>query len=357
MAGIAYGEAPSVYFRLVAPTTSTFLAQSPDGWMAWSISAVGVTGLAQRATSLVDGAEWHDYARFVITNEVMTQRLMDPASPTNMVFIPGGAFQMGDSLNDGYSYERPVHTVVLSPFYMDKYEVTKDVWDHVYSWATNNGYSFDNPGSGKATNHPVQTINWYDMVKWCNAKSQKENLDPCYTATGGVYKIGTNAPDCEWTANGYRLPTEAEWEMAARGGAAGTRFPWRDADTVQHARANYLSDTIYSFDTSPTRGYHPMYSNGAPPFTAPVGSFEPNDYGLYDMAGNIYEWCWDKYSGDYYAASPVTNPCGPTSGYYRIVRGAGWNSYGNGCRTAWRANVIENLATNAFGFRLVRSAW
>jgi formylglycine-generating enzyme required for sulfatase activity len=123
---------------------------------------------------------------------------------------------------------------------------------------------------------------------------------------GNVYKSGQSAPDCNFAANGYRLPTNTEWEYAARGGASGHRFPWSDADTIQHSRANYYSVSSYSYDTSPTRGYHPTYATGGYPYTSPVGSFAANGYGLYDMAGNVWEWCWDS------------------SGSGRYLRGGGW---------------------------------
>ena len=175
---------------------------------------------------------------------------------------------MGNATNvfpasEGYSDELPQHTVYVSAFYMDRYEVTKALWDEVKTWADTNGYAFENAGSGKATNHPVHTVNWYDVVKWCNARSEKEGLTPCYTTNGVTYKTGNdNNVVCNWSANGYRLPTEAEWEKAARGGVADTRFPWTDyTNKISHAKANYYGNSgSYSYDLS--SGYHPTYSNG-----------------------------------------------------------------------------------------------
>ena len=277
-----------------------------------------------------------------------------------MVLIPAGDFSMGDAFDpEGDDDELPVHTVSVSAFYMDATEVTKAKWDEVYTWATNNGYSFDNAGSGKATNHPVHTVNWYDCVAWANARSQYDGFTTCYTnANGTAYTNSTVAfsGGCDWSAGGYRLPTEAEWEKAARGGASGRRFPWEDANTIQHARANYYASSSYSYDTSPTTGYHPDYDEGGFPYTSPVGSFAPNGYGLYDMAGNLYEWCWDWYSSTYYSSSPDTDPRGPASGSHRVRRGGYWGYSADGCRVAFRFSYSPGLVSLYLGFRLVRAA-
>ena len=278
------------------------------------------------------------------------------ATPANMVLIPTGIFQMGDTFYEGATYELPVHSVDVSAFYMDKFEVSKGLWDRVRTWSSAHGYSFDNEGSGKGTNHPVQTINWYDMVKWCNARSQMEGrVPPYYTdaALTQVYKAGQAEPYVNWNT-GYRLPTEAEWEKAARGGTSGHRFPWSDTDTITHSQANYFSDSSFSFDVSATRGYNPAFVDGVMPFTSPVGSFAPNGYGLYDMAGNVWEWCWD-WAGNY-PSTLVTDPRGPDTGSTRVGKGGNWNFYAEHCRAAYRyGNPPTDTASN-IGFRCAMTA-
>ena len=140
----------------------------------------------------------------------------------------------------------------------------------------------------------MQTVTWYECVKWCNARSKKEGLTPCYYTsaaqttiyTSGNVDVPTNGVD--WSANGYRLPTEAEWEKASRGARQRRLFPW-GGDTIQHARANYIASTNDSYDTSLTQSYHPNYQTGGFPYTNPVGSFPANGYGLHDMGGNVLD--------------------------------------------------------------------
>ena len=208
--------------------------------------------------------------------------------PPGMVLIPAGINSGTDPEYGAYSLTNVV------AFCMGATEVTKAKWDEVYAWAMANGYGFDEVGSGKELSHPVQGVNWFDCVKWCNASSVKEGRTPCYTYSGSVYKTGRNTPACNFSANGYRLPTKTEWVYAARGGLNGKRFPW--GDTITHSQANYYSVSFLNYDVSPTRGFHPTYSTGGisgEPYTSPVGSFAANGYGLFDMAGNVFEWCWD----------------------------------------------------------------
>jgi formylglycine-generating enzyme required for sulfatase activity len=263
-----------------------------------------------------------------------TATLATPAlapSPPGMVLIPAGSFQMGDSFGEGDSDELPVQTVSVSAFWMDTVEVTKGLWDEVATWAAANGYDIGPAdGEGKAADHPVWNVSWYEAVKWANARSEKDGLEPCYTVGGVVYRTGQRAPDCNWSANGYRLPTEAEWEKAARGGAVGRRYPW--GDDIDASRANYNQN------------------NGG---TTPVGSYPANGYGLYDMAGNVWEWCWDWYGSDLPGG---VDPRGPASGSGRVDRGGSWISFAYVCRVADRVDYGPDNVHYYLGFRLVRTA-
>ena len=161
-----------------------------------------------------------------------------PSEADQYSLIAAGSFTMGDGL-DGLS-DAPVHSVNVSGFYMGKHEVSWSQWQEVRDWAVSNGYSdLSGVGSGKGADHPVQTVNWYDVVKWCNAASERAGLPPVYYAAqgGAVYRTGELAPYIDYTQQGYRLPTEAEWEKAARGGSSGKRFPW--GDLISHDNANY----------------------------------------------------------------------------------------------------------------------
>ncbi|HZL77817.1 MAG TPA: SUMF1/EgtB/PvdO family nonheme iron enzyme, partial [Candidatus Limnocylindrales bacterium] len=302
---------------------------------------------------------------------VSSQGALLTVYPTNiqsgMALIPAGSFQMGDNLGDGASSgltdELPVHTVYVSAFYMDKYDVTLALWQQVYNWAITHGYSFDDAGLGKAANHPVQTIDWYDCVKWCNARSEKEGKVPAYYTTSAqttIYRTGQVNVDnssVKWNA-GYRLPTEAEWEKAARGGTSGQRFPW--GNTISWSQANYYGYPLsqmsggFSYDLASAIGYDPTFNDGVWPYTSPVNYFAPNGYGLYDMAGNVWQWCWDWY-GDY-SSSSQTNPRGPTTGQYgssRVCRCSSFNLSAGDCRAALRSSDYPAGGGDATGFRSV----
>jgi len=238
------------------------------------------------------------------------------APRSELVRIPAGPFRMGDSL-DGTTCALPVHTVELDDLWIDRYETTYALWKEVYDWAVGNGYAFDNPGQNGSTRQgdslPVTMVSWYDAVKWLNARSEKERRTPVYYADDAhtaVYRSGNfdlAAACVNWEADGYRLPTEAEWEKAARGGVAGRRYPWGD-------------------DLGPAQANHDLG------VAVPVGLYPPNGYGLYDMAGNVFEWVWDwgsETQAYHWVTDGAKNPRGPDASAKgtRIRRGGGF-SYG-----------------------------
>lgn len=353
-----------IYYDLSDPDTSSLsvlIQVSQNGGTNWTVPARSFAGavgggIAPGPNQFVvwdAGADWDGQ----FTSQCRVNVLADDSDPQGLVTVPAGAFDMGDTFDEGNSYERPVHSVPLSAFQIEKAVVSKALWDSVYLWALPRGYGFDNAGAGKGTAHPVQMVNWFDAVKWCNARSQSEGRTPAYytdSTLTHVYKTGQTAPYVKWDANGYRLPTEAEWEKAARGGLSGKRFPW--GDTITHLQANYNSRTNEYYDISVTRGYHPTYATGGMPYTSPVASFSPNGYGLFDLAGNVSEWCWDWFTGGWYSDAGATqlDPRGPPTGSVRIIRGGGWGSNANYLRCACRYSVAPTEQYPDVGFRCVR---
>jgi formylglycine-generating enzyme required for sulfatase activity len=270
----------------------------------------------------------------------------------DMSLITSGSFTMGRTSGDTDTNAPPV-TVTVSSFYIQQTEATKAQWDEVRTWGLSNGYTDLPMGGGKASNHPVHTVRWSDVVKWCNACSEMKALTPVYTVGGVVMRTGTTEPEANFGANGYRLPTEAEWEKAARGGVAGKRFPWGE-DTISHDQANYNGSSSYAYDLSPINNYHPSYASGAFPYTSPAGSFTPNGYGLHDMSGNVMEWCWDWYGASSYA-NGVADPRGAVLGVNRVRRGGDWEDHAFRCRAADRFYHSPDYRDRGLGLRPARS--
>jgi len=277
-------------------------------------------------------------------------RLMPTTTPAGMALIPAGWFRMGDSLGDFDIGDANPTDIYVSAFFMDVNLVHYGLWTNVYAYAAGHGYNFVNAGAngGTGTNYPVETVDWFDCVKWCNARSQQAGLTPCYYTDAGFTQVFTNGDTGttvyqDLTVNGYRLPTEAEWEKAARGGGIGLRFPW----------GNLISTLQAQYVASIGPGGYDLGPKTNPSGPRPVGSFDVNGYGLYDMAGNVWEWCWDLYGTPYGQPSAI-NPTGPGTGRgYRVLRGGYWNGVAGFSRCAYR-NFCPPIAYYSFGVRCVR---
>ena len=328
------------------PTVWVLLTISSDGGTTFSVPAVTISGAVGSGIATGTGKviTWNAAADW--NKQYSTKMCFKVTADDQFVNIPAGNFQMGNAMaEDKDIADAPVRTVTVSTFYMGVNLATCGEWATVRNWGLANGYTDLSIGAGKAANHPVQTITWYDVVKWCNARSEMDGLTPCYTLSGAVYRTtNSDAVVCNWSVNGYRLPTEAEWEKAARGGLIGKRFPW--GDTISESQANYLP---YNYNSIA------IGLGGGPPFTTPGGSYPANGYGLYDMAGNVFELCWDWYGA--YAAGSQTNPLGASSGTSRVFRGGYWYYNGSACRVASRTSSGYPIygGYNGIGFRVARS--
>ena len=343
------------FFRISGPAATVITAFRPDGTVVWSNALPGATYTVQTLKFLTDGTNWTDYVQLPVTNGVNTNLLIDFTPPPGMALIPAGSFTMGNSIGDDDIVNATPISVTVSAFYMDVNLVSLSQWQSVYSFATNHGYNFVYPGAGKAANHPVRTVDWYNTVKWSNARSEQAGLTPVYYTDAGLTQVYTNgsvAPYVNWAANGYRLPTEAEWEKAARGGLSEQRFPW--GNTISESLANYYGCTYCGdYDLGPD-GYNSIGIIGGLPYTSPVGSFPSNGYGLFDLAGNVLEWCWDWY-GTPYGQPTTSNPTGPAESLFgRVLRGGFWGNPAYNSRCAYRNNLSPGTVQNYIGFRCVR---
>ena len=357
-----------IYYNVTAGSAVTVtIAVSSDGGTSYSVPAATFTG--DFGSGVQPGSDRHvvwsagiDWNGQFTTRGRVRVTAEDGSGPAGMAFIPAGAFQMGD--NYGIVTDAPVRSVVVSSFYMDRFQVTKELWDQVYQWAAGNGYTFGQGGEGVAANHPVQNLTWYDAVRWCNARSQKEGRTPAYytdTAQTLIYKAGDvdlTVAMVKWTSNGYRLPTEAEWEKAARGGLAGHHFPWPSigpafGSFLDGSKANYSGsgDPFESSGPNTTQTTPVGYYNGS---QIPAGVDMANGYGLYDMAGNVWKWCWDWYAS--YDNGALIDPRGPNSGSTRVFRpGSFGDTYTVYLRCASRLNYDPSARSNDGGFRCVLS--
>ena len=256
-------------------------------------------------------------------------------SSENMQYtlIKGGTFQMGSPESEPErSSDEIQHSVTVGDFYMSKTEISQKEYQEIMDV---------NPSATKGDDLPVTNITWYDAVQYCNKLSQKEGLDPCYT-------ISENTVTWDRSANGYRLPTEAEWEYAAR---ANTDTPFNFGDYVHNSDANCYNAYGYNNDASGN------WVNGSGAYlrkAVAVDQYAANDYGLYNMHGNAAEWVWDWYSE--YDSKTVTNPTGSESGNAKVVRGGGWNDHPKHIRSAYRGAQPADVGLYSIGIRPVRNA-
>jgi len=279
-------------------------------------------------------------------------------SLADFVLVPGGTvtggsqFTLAGQTDDWYKGVFVAgRTVTLSPFYICDHEVTQAEYEDVIG--SNPSYFSSSPARGETqSKRPVEMVSWYDAIMYCNERSKNNHLTPCYAVEGktdtrqwGYTPHAGNSISgeitCNFSANGYRLPTEAEWEYAARGGASGCSAsnPTKYAGT----------------DDSANLGDYAWYSINSGSTTHEVKTtIKANDLNLYDMTGNVWEWCWDWHAT--IATGIATNPAGDSSGSRRLDRGGSWYDVADRCSVACRGNLIPNVRSRMLGFRVVRSA-
>jgi sulfatase modifying factor 1 len=233
-----------------------------------------------------------------------------------MIFVEGDTFQMGNDFKKGKGDEKPLHIVSVDDYYMSKYEITQSQWIEIMRY---------NPSKFKGENKPIGRVKWIEAIEYCNKLSEFEGLEKCYL--GNKLNIV-----CDFTASGYRLPTEAEWEFAARGGVKSIGYKYSGSDDIQN---------VGWYGDNSERELHD------------VGKKKSNELGICDMSGNIHEWCWDWYDDDYYKNSSNDNPIGPELGKIRVMRGGYWSNNEFNCRVSSRFNYSPD-GSKGSGFRVVR---
>lgn len=314
---------------------------------------IPTTGYSEGTYTIKATAKDNDGAE---TSSQINVNLTETLNPGNMVYVQGGNFQMGDHFNEGYSNELPLHSATVSNFYMGATEVTNKEYCDMLNYALGQGTvnartmtvsnlsgdsqelldldDFDSQISFNGTsfvvesgrdNYPVLEVTWYGSAFYCNTISDHAGYTSAYNLTDW---------SCNWSANGYRLPTETEWEYASRGGI-------HNADNYHYSGSDIIDDVAW-YD-----------GNNSPSGSKPVGTKAPNQLGIYDMSGNLLEWCWDWYES--YTSDAQSNPTGPTIGSFRVVRGGFWNGSASYCSVSYRNCYFPNNSPDKVGFRISRT--
>lgn len=278
----------------------------------------------------------------------------DSAAGEEMVLIPAGSFVMGSPSDEpGRLPDEIQHRVSLSrPFYLGRTEVTWSRWNEVRNWGLKNGYSdigegYNGFSSPEVADHPVTNVSWWDAIRWCNARSEMEGRKPVYYSrsslrSSSVIRIGMPTVHVDWEAEGYRLPTEAEWEYACRAGSE-SAFYTGDITVAGHSCLH---------DSSLHRAG--WYCGNSGTDTHAPAQKPANDFGLHDLHGNVFEWCWDWY-GTYGEEVERRDPAGPFNGTQRIMRGGSWMNTPPQARSAFRHALAPSTVFYTIGFRAARS--
>jgi formylglycine-generating enzyme required for sulfatase activity len=248
-----------------------------------------------------------------------------------MVFVAGGNFVMGSNDLDAEHSQQPAHAVRVGDFFLSRFEITQREYLAVYG---------SNPSANQNPEHPVERVSWADAARFCNLRSIAEGLQPAYRMRGSPdpFAWGWNdsaihdSLECDFDANGYRLPTEAEWNWAALGGMMSMGY--------QYSGSNIISQVCW-------------YMGSAANASHPVGMLNPNELGIHDLSGNVWELCWDRFGQ--YGSGGEQDPQGPGTGGFRVLRGGSWLSASGLCKVRYRSSIAPGYKNLHIGFRVARS--